>query len=379
MDQPQSETSPRFPALESSIQLNHAGVAPISGAAAQALHDYADHAARFGPVHSGWHRRIEAIRQSAAELIHARGAHELAFIPNTSAGLAQVAEGLQWVPGDNVVISSIEYPANRYPWQHLERLGVEVIEVEPHSDGLLDEEDIAEAVTDRTRVVSISHVQFSTGQRLELAPIAERVHEALGYLCVDAIQSVGALPVDVQAMGVDFLAADGHKWLLGPEGAGIFYCHEDLIPLLRPAVVGWMNMVDALDCLNYRFEFRDDARRFEPGSYNVPGILAMGASIDMLRETGIEQVWQGVERVTAHLCDALKRKGYRIVSPRTHARERSGIVVFEPGPGKPNAAQIVSELAERDMTIVVRNGRLRASPHFYNTVEQMDRLVAALP
>ena len=379
MDQPQSVMRDDFPILAELAHLNHAGVAPISGRAAQALRQYADEAARLGPSRANWHRRLHEIRAAAAQLIHARGWHELAFVANTSAGLAQVAEGLDWRPGDNVVITSIEYPANRYPWQHLARHGVELIEVEPQSDGRIDVEDVTDAVTDRTRVVSISHVQFSTGQRIDLAPISETVHQAGGYLCVDAIQSVGLLPVDVQRDGIDFLSADGHKWMLGPEGAGIFYCHQDLAPLLRPLVVGWMNVVNAQQFLDYRFEWKQDAGRFEPGSYNVPGLLAMGASIDMLLEIGIDQIWQQVEALTAHLCEGLRSKGYHIYSPRRHADERSGIVVFEPGADKPAAAQIVKDVDQQGVVIALRNGRLRASPHFYNTFEQMDALVTALP
>lgn len=379
MPQPQFTDSNVFPILDELVYLNHAGVAPISGPAAQALRDYADQAARFGTHRADWHKRIQAVRHAAARLVHARGSHEIAFVPNTSTGLALAAEGLDWRRGDNVIITSIEYPANRYPWQNLARRGVELIEIEPHPDGRLDVDEIVEAITDRTRLVSLSHVQFSTGQCIELEPISKTVHQAGGYLCVDAIQSVGALPVDVQAMGIDMLAADGHKWMLGPEGAGIFYCHEDLIPALHPPIVGWLNMVNALDFLNYRFELRDDAQRFEPGSYNIPGILALGASIDLLLEVGIDAVWAQLERVTSHLCDGLQAKGYRVFSPRRDADERSGIVVFEPTVDKPAAEQIVADLERQGIVIVVRGGRLRASPHFYNTIEQMDRLVAALP
>lgn len=377
--QPEVSERSGFPVLEELVHLNHAGVAPICGAAAAALRGYADHGERFGPHRSGWQKRIARIRETAAALVHARGPHEIAFVPNTSTGLALVAEGLDWRPGDDVVITSIEYPANRYPWQHLQRRGVRLIEVAPDEHGRIHPDDVIDAITDRTRVVAISHVQFSTGQRIALEEIGETVHRAGGYLCVDAIQSVGAIPVDVQALGVDFLAADGHKWLLAPEGAGIFYCHEDLVELLRPAVVGWMNMVDATNFLDYRFEFERDARRFEPGSFNVPGILALGASIDMLLETGIERVWESLEAVTAHLCERLTAKGYRIYSPRDEASERSGIVVFEPPAGKPPVEQIVGELEKQGIVIVVRGGRLRASPHFYNTIAQMDRLVDALP
>jgi selenocysteine lyase/cysteine desulfurase len=381
MNQLALDLSREFPILEEVTFLNHAGVAPLSARAAAALRDYADHAAARGYVGSGWHKRIKQIKESAAQLIHAAGGHEIAFIPNTSTGLAQVAEGVGLKPGDNVVITNVEYPANRYPWQNLTARGIELREVAQQPDGRIDVEDVCGAINDRTKVVSISHVQYASGHRIDPRPIAETVHQAGGYLCLDAIQSVGLMPVDVQAWGVDFLAADGHKWMLGPEGAGFMYCRADLIAHVQPVVVGWMNMVDAHNFGNYRFEFRDDARRFEPGTYNVPGILSLGASIDLLLEIGLDTVWQRVEALTARLCEGLERKGYRIFSPRDAAAERSAIVIFEPtdAQGELDLDRLVADLARQDIHIVTRNGRLRASPHFYNTPEQMDALIEALP
>ncbi len=241
-------------------------------------------------------------------------------------------------------------------------------------------DDVLDAITDRTRVVSLSHVQFASGHRINLKPISDTVHKVGGYLCVDAIQSVGVLPVDVQAMGIDFLSADGHKWMLGPEGCGFFYCHEDLCPLLRPAIVGWMGMVDAMDFGNYRFELLPDARRFEPGSYNIPGILGLGASLDLLLEAGIDTIWSRVDQLNTHLCERLPEKGYRVFSPREHADERSGIVIFEPtGDDKPALSQVVTQLQQQGIVIALREGRLRASPHYYNRLEQIDQLIDALP
>lgn len=368
-----------FSILDHLTFFNHAGVAPISPAAAAALRDYAAHAESRAYVGGGWYRRVKEVKQAAARLINARGHHEIAFVGNTSAGLGLVARGLDWVPGDNVVITAVEYPANRYPWEDLKRFGVDVIEVEQMPDGRIDVEDVTDAITDRTRVVSLSHVQYASGFRIDLKPISDQLKQlpgSRGLLCVDAIQSVGALPVDVRAMGIDFLAADGHKWLLAPEGCGIFYCREDLIEELHPPVVGWMNMVNATNYGDYQFEFQDDARRFEPGSYNLPGIFALGASIDMLLEIGIDVVWSRIESLTARLCDGLRDKGYRVFSPRRDS-QRSGIVVFDAPDGQ--AQRIVTELEKKNIIIALREGRLRASPHFYNTEEQIDRLLDALP
>jgi len=373
---------PLFPILERMDFLNHAGVAPISPAAAEALRVYARQASEQVYIGSGWYRRAKEVKASAAKLINAAGPHEIAFIPNTSTGLAQVANGLPLSEGDRVVITSVEYPANRYPWEHLARTrGIELHEVPQQPDGRIDVEDVINAITDRTRVVAISHVQYASGFRIDLKRISAVTRQVPGtcYLCVDAIQSVGVVPVDVRALGIDFLAADGHKWMLGPEGCGIFYCREDLAPILTPTVVGWMCMENAGDFGNYEYALLPDARRFEPGSWNIPGIVALGASLDLLLEVGAEAVWSRVEALTARLCEGLKEKGYRVFSPRREAAERSGIVVFEPSDGKPAAPRIVDDLGRKNIILVTREGRLRASPHYYNTVEQIDRLLDALP
>lgn len=380
----QRDWSDEFPILGELDFFNHAAVAPVCARAAATLRAYADQAAHQAYVGAGWWRRLERIRAAAAAFIGAAGPEEIAFMPNTSTGLATVAGGLDWREADEVVISDVEYPANRYPWEDLKRRGVKLIEVAQQPDGRIETEDVIEAITDRTRVVALSHVQYASGYRSDLKPISDTAHAAGAYLCVDAIQSLGATPVDVEALGIDFLAADGHKWLLAPEGAGIFYCRGDLAQMLHPPVVGWRNMIDAEDYGNYRFAFQPDARRFEPGSYNVPGLLALGASLDLFADVGIATVWQRIESLTQRLCDGLVAKGYRVFSPRREPAERSGIVVFEAdrrGVGQDSGAaqRVASDLAKRNIVVAVREGRLRASPHFYNTEAQMDRLVAALP
>ena len=378
-----------FPILDQLDFFNHAGVAPLSGPAAAAVREYAEQTAARAYVKTGMYRRVEAVRRSAAALLNAAGPHEVAFTPNTSTGLALVANGIAWERGDRVVITDVEYPANRYPWvDAARRHGLELVEVKQRADARIYIEDIVAAIGDRARLVSISHVQFASGHRIDLKPIGEAVHRAGGLLCVDAIQSVGVLPVDVRAMGVDFLSADGHKWMLGPEGAGLFYCRAELCEMLHPAVVGWLNMVDAHNYSSYRYEFQPDARRFEPGSWNVPGLVGLGASLDLLLDVGIDTVWSRVEALTQRFAEGAREKGYRIHSPREHADERSGIVIFEPPSPPPapeankaavNIKRMVADLEKQNIIIVVRGGRLRMSPHFYNTDEQVDRLVAALP
>jgi selenocysteine lyase/cysteine desulfurase len=374
--------SGQFPILGEMAFFNHAGVAPISRRAADAVKLYADQAIRQAYVDSGWYRRAKEAKDLAAKLIGAKNGHEIALIPNTSTGISLVAKGFKWKRGDSVVITNVEYPANRYPWEDLKRFGVEVIEVPQQRDGRIEVDEVCDAIKNSTRIVSVSHVQYASGHRIDLKPISDMVHRAGGYLCVDAIQSVGVLPVDVRKMGIDFLSADGHKWMLAPEGCGIFYCREDLCMELHPNVVGWMNMVNASDYGNYQFKFQDDARRFEPGSYNIVGAVGMAAAIELTLEVGVEEIWRRVDSLNTRLCTGLEAKGYRIFSPRG-IHERSGIVTFERPEEKVRATpanmKIVQMLEERKIVIVVREGRLRASPHFYNTPGQIDQLVEALP
>ena len=375
----ESELRQHFPVLEHVNFFNHAGVSVISRPAAEALSRYAQEASHGEGLAGAWHQRLDAVRSLCARLIGADSPEEVAFVPNTSTGLSLVARGLRWQPGDQVVITDVEYPANRYPWQDLGRFGVEMVQVRQRPDRRIHVEDVIAAIGPHTRVVSLSHVQYASGHRIDLAPIAAAVHAGGGFLCVDAIQSLGAIPMDVRASGIDFLAADGHKWLLGPEGAGLFYCRAALLESLHPAVVGWLNMVEAMDFGNYRYEFAPTAQRFEPGSYNVPGLLAMGASIELLHSIGVEQVWSRLHELTSRLAAGLESRGWRLWSPRRDESETSGIVVFQPPAERDvDPKRLVSKLKGDGHIIVVREGRLRASPHFYNEPAQIDALLEAL-
>ena len=381
-DQIEMILADEFPILSQMVFMNHAGVAPISGRAAAALRRYTEQAESQAYYHSGWYERVVQVKELASRTIGAAGPHEIAFVASTSMGLSLVAGGIDFQPGDDVIITNVEFPANRYPWEDLQRRGVELIEVRQQDDGRIDVEDVVEAVTNRTRIVSISHVQYASGHRIDLRPISDMVHRAGGFLCVDAIQSVGAMPVDVSAAGIDFLTADGHKWLLGPEGCGIFYCRAELTDALHPSVIGWLNMVNPDDYGDYQFQFQPDARRFEAGSYNIAGITALGASMQLLLEVGLDQVWSRIDELTSRLCDGLRDKDYRVFSPRD-PDERSGIVTFNaPYPDTrltPPVSQLVSDLEDKGIVLVAREGRLRASPHFYNTPEQIDELIKVLP
>jgi selenocysteine lyase/cysteine desulfurase len=370
-----------FPILREWDFFNHAGVCPLPRAAADALRKYAQQAETIAYIDTGWYRDIEKLRISAAKLLKAHG-DEIAFVKNTSEGIATVACGINWRPGDRIITTAIEYPANIYPWMDLSRrFGVELIMVPEQTiagrravplDHLL-----REIHHPRTRLVALSHVEFASGQRHHIAAIGKICREQGKLFCVDAIQSLGVLPVDVQAMNIDYLSADGHKWLLGPEGAGIFYCRRELLPTTRPLIVGWMNVINQEEYGSYDFTLKPDARRFECGTYTVATLLSLKSAIDLLLTIGIEPISQRMQTLTNHLISGLESKGYKIISPRGQD-DWSGIVSFTSS--RHDHGEIVRTLRHTHKTeIALRESRLRCSPHFYNTEEQMERLVEHLP
>src|SRR5687767_8866268 len=276
-----------FPILREMDFFNHAGVAPLPRVAADAMRKYAQQAETVAYVNTGWYREVEKLRDVAASLINAHR-DEIAFVKNTSEGVATVANGIEWKAGDRIVTTAVEYPANIYPWMDVaNRFGAELVMVaeETGSDGRrrVPLERIMEEVRHpRTRLVALSHVEFASGQRHDLATIGKFCRENGKLFAVDAIQSVGVLPVDVQGMFIDYLSADGHKWMLGPEGAGIFYCRRELLKQTRPLMIGAMNVVNPTDYGSYDYTLQPTAARFESGCYNIGGLLALRASIELL-------------------------------------------------------------------------------------------------
>lgn len=370
-----------FPVLARRDFFNHAGVAPIPRVAADAIRRYAQQAESDVYLDSGWYREVEITRATASRLINAVP-DEVALVKNTGEGLSIVARGIDWQRGDRIVTTAVEYPSNIYPWMELrETRGVELMMV-PETDApdgarVVDESAVLEAATHpRTRLVTLSHVQYASGQRMDVARVGRFCRERGILFCVDAIQSLGVLPVDVQSMNIDFLAADGHKWMMGPEGAGLFFIRRDLMARVRPLSVGWMNVVNAQDFGHYDYTLRPDSRRYECGSWNVAGFLGLGASLVLLESVGIDRIFARVRGLGDRLVSGLRGKGWRIVSSRAD-RQVSGSVVFVSD--RVDHREVFESLREKRIEIALREGRLRASPHFYNTEDQVDRLIESLP
>jgi selenocysteine lyase/cysteine desulfurase len=353
---------------------DHAAVAPITGRAQKAINEWATDMAENGDVmEHRWVRRIEEVRGLAGPLLDADPV-DIAFIKNTSEGIGIVAEGFPWKAGDNIVTAAEEYPANIYPWMNLATRGVEFRTVASR-DGRIWIDDIAAAIDSRTRLVSLSFVEFASGFRNDLDAVGTLCRERKVFFFVDAIQGLGVIPLSVQKTPVDFLAADGHKWMLGTEGAGILYVRRDLVDMLHPVGVGWNSVIGARNFGNIDFRLKPNAGRWESGSLNVSGIAALGASLEMLLEIGIPAVYDRVLEVTDYLCEQAKKIGIEVYSSR-RPEDKSGIVSLIVPQADP--IQLVRQLKKEHVAINQRAGRLRISPHFYNTHAEIDRLIELL-
>lgn len=372
---PDQDYRSQFPVTKEWAYLNHAAVAPISRPAQIRVCEWAEDMATGGNVNEGaWYREIEDVRRLSARLIGAQP-EEIALLKNTSEGISLVAEGWDWQPGESVVTVAGEFPANVYPWLHLETRGVQVRQVETHEQGRVSTSDLEAAIDGTTRMLAISHVQYATGFRSDLATIGALCRERGVLFCVDAIQGLGVIPIDVEELGIDFLSADGHKWLVSPEGAAVFFCRRELLDRLRPISVGWKTVANYANHAQIDFRFPDSAARFECGSMNVPSIVGLGASLKLLHEIGMPTVSGRVRAITDHLIEELTRIGADVFSPREES-EWSGIVSFDLPGSEPRRAK--KHCLEQQVVVSYRAGRLRASPHFYNNETDIAALIDAL-
>jgi len=358
-----------FPVARKLVYLNHAGVSPLPATSAAAASELLALFRDEGAFHlRRWLEIAEEVRGRFARLVGARK-EEVAFVKNTSEGLSIVAAGFPWREGDNLVTASVEFPANVYPWLRLRSRGVEVRMVAPR-DGRLRKEDLFGACDGRTRLVTLSSVEFADGFRNDVPGIGQFCRRHGIFFCVDAIQSLGVLPMDVKAYGVDALSADGHKWLLAPEGIGGFYLSAEVLEMIEPVVLGWHSVRNRFDFETYDFTLSPDARRFEPGSFNTVGLAALNASLGLLLSVGVDRIWERVRALTDLAIEAAERAGYEVISSR-RPEERSGIVTFRVR--GVDAPALWKALLGRGVVCASRSGGIRISPHFYNTPEEIER------
>lgn len=365
----------QFPVTSRWAFLDHAAVSPLPSPAVNALAQYGASLAENGVAAvKDWIDRIGQVRQLATGLVNAPSPEDVYFIPNTTHGIGVIAEGFPWNPGDNLILAAEEYPANQYPWMNLTHRGVEVRRITSR-DGRLSIDDFRAAIDRRTRLLTVSSVEFASGFRNDLNLLGELCREHGLFFFVDAIQSLGVFPLDVQKTPIDALAADGHKWLLGPEGSGIGYIRREWVERLHPFGVGANSVIHPFAYSTIDFRLKPHAGRWEGGAYNVPGIVALGASMELLLEAGIAAIESRVLELTDYLCWKAASQGWRVFSSRTEG-EKSGIVSLV-HPTLPSA-EAMKRCRAAGIIVNSRADRVRVSPHAYNTEEEIDRFLDAV-
>lgn len=364
-----------FPHVQDQIYLNHAAISPFSTQVVTALYQYIEQRHRTNiENYSTFQPILQQTRERLAQILHTQ-ADRIAFCANTSSALNILATGLPWKAGDRILLNRLEFPANVYPFENLRSLGVAIDYVEPRGY-YLHLEDFANALTPHTRLLSISQVQFLTGQHMDLAALGALCRHNGTWLSVDGIQALGATTLDVENLGIDFVASGSHKWLMGPTGVGFLYISRRLQDVLRPVYAGWLSVENAWDLLDYTLQFRSDARRFETGTLNFMGIAGLHAALELLLKADIQAVETQIRMLTDWLYNACVDLGLQVITPAAKA-ERLGILTVEFPQGQ---AQILYEaLAKANIDISLREQKfLRFSPHFYNTQAELEQVIQVL-
>ena len=367
-----------FPVTRDCVYLAHAGVCPLPRRVAEATAHLALNSTLADQetiLPATWLRET---RQLAARLLNARS-EEIAFVGPTSLALSYVASGLSFRKGDNILIYHDDYPSNVYPWMALAEKGVQVRLINVREFGKIRAIDVQGQVDEQTRLVALASCHFISGWRLNLPAIGKYLREREVLFCVDAIQTLGAFPTTVEH--IDFLAADAHKWMLGPCAAGIFYVRKEVQDRLRPPVYGWHNV----RCPNFvaqnEIVYPPDGRRYEAGSGNLLGLAGLRASLELIFEIGVDAIAAELLRQRAWLVPALQAKGYTVLQPAAPPENASGIVtIFKPGEDLPKLHQKLQDAGIVTSLRADRTGQryLRLSPHFYNTDAELHRLLALL-
>ena len=370
-----------FPLDDRLIYLNHAAVSPWPQRSCEAVKAFADENSRTGAYHyPEWMAKETQLREQLAQLIHAPATDDIALLKNTSEALSVVAHGLSWQQGDNIIISDEEFPSNRIVWESLQQQGVSVRPINL-ANAASAEQALIEAMDAHTRLLAISSVQYASGLRVNLPLLGEACSQRGILFCVDAIQSVGALQTNVEDMQADFVMADGHKWMLGPEGLAFFYSRPTARAQLTLHQFGWHMVEDYLDFNNKNWQLAQNARRFECGSPNMLGIHALSASLSLLLEVGMETVEQQLLDNSRHLFAEIRASDNLQVLSNTTEGRFAGIALFRHR--HIPAADLYAQLMKKGIVCAARGQGVRFSPHFYTDKDKIseairiaDRMVA---
>jgi cysteine desulfurase / selenocysteine lyase len=360
-----------FPVAQRMVYLNHAAVSPLCRRAAEAMKWLADDCLEHGSLHyDRWMAVYDGLRQATGRLVNGRP-ENVAIVKNTSEGIATVAIGFDWRPGDRMVAFREEFPANYYPWKRLEEKGVHV-EWLSCLDPL---ERIGEA-SRGARMLAISFVQFLSGYRAPVQEIGEICRRNCCFLLVDAIQGLGAYPIDAEGWGIAALAADGHKWLTGPEGCGILYINEELRSHVEPVEFGWTNVAKYADYASRDMALRPDAGRYECGTLNTIGCFGLHAAIEFLLDIGLAKITPALDKLSDRIARGAARKGYELAAGREPGTTSAIVSFRKPGV---DARMIVHDLKANGILAAPRAGWVRTSPHFYVDPDGIDRMLDLLP
>lgn len=366
---------PEFPLNADLIYLNHAAVAPWPKRTAQAVTDFAGQNCHYGSqFYLQWLETEKKLRQQLAALLNAPSTADIALVKNTSEALSFVAYGIDWRSGDNIVSSNEEFPSNRIVWQSLSDQGVHFREADLHHTNS-PEQALFEQVDSHTRLITISSIQFASGLRLDLDKIGRFCREHDILFCVDAIQSLGCVQFDVQRCQADFVMADGHKWMLGPEGLGVFYSRKSAREKLKLTQYGWHMIADTQNYENKPWKIHPTAKRFECGSPNMLGIHAWSASLSLLLENGMNKVEQAVFERVDFLVQRILHSPHLQLLSAPDAPLKSAIVIFRHNT-LDNPA-LFETLSRQNIACALRGAGIRFSPHFYNSFEELDKAVTA--
>ena len=367
-----------FPYLQGGlIYLNHAASGPLSTRVVEAMQQHLKEGSE-GPIDTYFKdlHTADDLRSMVARLVNAESSDRIAFTGNTSDGLNILVSGLPWKDGDRILLNDMEFPANVYPYLNLRQYGVEIDTV-PCPDGQLTLERLEQSLRPTTRAVAISAVQFLTGYRADLAAIGDLCRSRGVLLLVDAIQAVGAVRLDVQAMKIDGMASGGQKWLMAPHGTGFLYLSQRLQGMIRQQFLGWFSVAEPWHFREYGQPLAPSARRYEGGTLNYPGLIAMRASVETLLDAGTDAVEERIHGLIDHAVTRLEEMpGWSIISPRERDR-RAGIVTVRSGSPE-EAKRLFDRALQRKAVISLREGLLRFSPHFYNTTEEFDEVLARM-
>jgi cysteine desulfurase/selenocysteine lyase len=366
-----------FPVTCEKIFLGHAGVCPLPRRIAEAISACAAEGT-LGDQEAFMLHRLKNARKLAAQLLNCHS-EEIALVGPTSLGLSLVASGLNFRKGDNILIYHDDYPSNVYPWMALAAKGVQVRLINTRGLGVIRTIDVMGQVDENTRLVALASCHFISGYRLEHQAIGKYLRGRGILFCLDAIQTLGAFPTTVEH--VDFLAADAHKWLLGPCAAGVLYVRRELQEKLNPPIYGWHNVKNPNFVAQDKIEFCSDATKYEAGTHNLLGIVGLIASLELMQEIGVKNIAAELLRKRALLMPAIQAKGFTVLNADAKPENASGIVTFYQ-PGKDSAA-LHQKLSDAGVVASLRSDRkkqnyIRLSPHFYNTDMELQRVLELL-